>query len=69
MRRWTDWLCALEGHLKLVAARPGIHRPRERAAPPHLRPKRSVINLIDRACYLAITTGVETITSCLSWSA
>lgn len=64
MRGWLDLLRALDGHLKLADARPGVltdHAPElHRRTQGHIA---SLTNLIDRACYLAITTRVETITS------
>lgn len=57
-------LRALEGHLKLADARPGMLT--DHAKELHRRTQghiASVTNLIDRACYLAITTGTETITA------
>jgi len=64
MRGWTDLLRALEGHLKLADARPGMltdpARELHRRTQGHIA---SLTNLVDPACYLAITTGTETITA------
>jgi AAA domain len=64
MRGWTDLLHALEAHLKLADTRPGMltdhARELHRRTQGHIA---SLTNLIDRACYLAITTGTETITA------
>ncbi len=64
MRGWTDLLRALEGHILLADSRPGMVT--DHAKELHRRTQghiASLANLIDRACYLAITTGVETITA------
>lgn len=64
MRGWTDLLRALEGHLKLADGRPGMlcdhARELHRRTQGHIA---SLTNLIDRACYLAIKTGTENITT------
>ncbi len=64
LRGWTALLAALETHLKLVDAHPGMLT--DHAKELHRRTQghiASLTNLIDRACYLAITTGIETITA------
>lgn len=62
-RSWVSLLRVMEGHLKLADATPGMlvghakelhRRTQGRIA--------SLTNLLDRVSYLAITTGVETIT-------
>ncbi|MFZ1412161.1 MAG: hypothetical protein WAS07_11930, partial [Micropruina sp.] len=61
---WTDLLRAMETHIKLADARPGMLT--EHAKVLHRRTQghiASLTNLIDRACYLAIATGVETLTA------
>ncbi len=63
MRGWTDLLRALEAHILLADARPGMLT--DHAKELHRRTQghiASLTNLIDRACYLAIGTGLETIT-------
>ena len=64
MRGWLDLLRALEGHLKLADARPGMltdsAKELHRRTQGHIA---SLTNLVDRACYLAITTGTEAITA------
>ncbi len=65
MRGWTDLLRALEGHILLADAR-GILT--DQAKDLHRRTEghiTSLTNLVDRACYLAITTGSESITAAL----
>lgn len=60
---WTDLLRAMETHIKLLDARPGMLTDHAKLL--HRRTQghiASLTNLIDRACYLAIATGVETIT-------
>ena len=64
MRAWTELLAAIEAHLKLVDARPKMLT--DHAKELHRRTQghiASLTNLIDRVCYLAIATGVETITA------
>lgn len=62
-RGWTDLLHTLETHIKLADVRPGMlvdhAKLLHRRTQGHIA---SLTNLIDRACYLAIATGVETIT-------
>ncbi len=64
MRGWTDLLRALEAHILLADAHPGMltdhARELHRRTQGHIA---SLTNLIDRACYLAVTTGTETITT------
>lgn len=61
-RAWVDLLAALEGHLKLADALPGMLTDHAdllfARTQGHIA---SLTNLLDRACYLAITTGAETI--------
>ncbi len=63
-RAWVDLLAAMEGHIKLADARPTMltdhARELHRRTQGHIA---SLTNLIDRACYLAIATGVESITA------
>ena len=63
-RAWVDLLSAMEGHIKLADAQPAMvtdhARELHRRTQGHIA---SLTNLIDRACYLAIATGVETITA------
>ncbi|MGP5292545.1 TniB family NTP-binding protein [Brachybacterium tyrofermentans] len=62
-RAWTDLLVTLERHLILADAEPGMLTSQAREL--HRRTQgriASLMNLIDRAAYLAITTGVEAIT-------
>ena len=64
MRGWIALLTALEGHIKLAAARDGMLVDHAREL--HRRTQgriASLTNLIDRVCYLAIASGVETITA------
>jgi hypothetical protein len=61
-RAWVDLLKTLEAHIKLADARPGMLT--DLAKPIYLRTQgniASLTNLLDRACYQAITSGVETI--------
>lgn len=61
---WTDLLRAMEDHIKLADARPGMLTDHAKVL--HRRTQghiASLTNLIDRACYLAITTGAETLTA------
>ena len=61
MRGWVMVLQALESHIKLAEARPGMLV--EHAKQLHRRTQgriASLTNLIDRVCYLAIKTGAET---------
>jgi len=54
----------MEGHIKLADARPAMLT--DHAGELHRRTQghiASLTNLIDRACYLAIATGAETITA------
>ena len=63
-RAWTELLAALEAHLHLIDARPGMLV--EHAAELHRRTRghiASLTNLLDRVCWLAIRTGTETITA------
>lgn len=63
-RAWTSLLAALEQHLLLADARPGMLT--DHAGLLHRRTQGcigSLTNLLDRACYLAIATGAETITA------
>lgn len=63
LRGWTDLLRALEAHIKLADARSGMLT--DHAKMLHRRTQghiASLTNLIDRACYLAIDTGAETLT-------
>jgi len=64
LRGWTDLLRALEGHLLLADSHPGMltdhAKELHRRTQGHLA---SLTNLVDRVCYLAITTGAETITA------
>lgn len=63
MRSWVMVLQVLEPHIKLAEARPGMLV--DHAKELHRRTQgriASLTNLIDRVCYLAITTGTETIT-------
>ena len=63
-RAWTELLAALEAHLHLIDARPGMLV--EQAAELHRRTQghiASLTNLLDRVCWLAIRTGTETITA------
>jgi len=64
LRGWTDLLRALEGHILLADTHPGMltdhARELHRRTQGHIA---SLTNLVDRACYLAITTGAETITA------
>lgn len=62
-RGWTDLLVTLEPHLMLADAEPGMLLAHAREL--HRRTQgriASLMNLIDRAAYVAIATGVETIT-------
>lgn len=62
-RAWSHLLTKLEEHLLLVDREPGMLL--RQAAELHRRTQGhigSLTNLLDRASYLAITTGVETIT-------
>ncbi|HEY5855130.1 MAG TPA: TniB family NTP-binding protein [Aldersonia sp.] len=64
LRGWISLLRALESHIKLADTRPGMLV--EQAKQLHRRTQgriASLTNLLDRACYLAITTGVEQITT------
>src|SRR5690625_3057041 len=62
-RAWSALLAALEAHVILAAAHPGMLTDHAK-----LLARRtqgyigSLTNLLDRACYLAIATGTETIT-------
>ncbi|GAB96619.1 hypothetical protein BJY21_001184 [Kineosphaera limosa] len=62
-RAWTSLLAALETHLRLADAAPGMltgqARQLHRRTQGHIG---SLTTLLERACYLAITTGVEAIT-------
>ena len=63
-RAWVDLLRAMEGHVKLADARPGMLT--DHAGELHRRTQghiASLTNLIDRAAYLAIATGTGTITA------
>ena len=63
MRGWTSLLRALEGHIKLADAREGMLV--EHAKVLHRRTQgriASLTNLIDRAGFLSIASGIETIT-------
>ena len=64
LRAWTELRAAIETHLKLVDARPRMltkhAKELHRRTQGHIA---SLTNLIDRVCYLAIATGVETITA------
>ncbi|MDZ7885122.1 MAG: ATP-binding protein [Mycobacterium sp.] len=62
-RSWVSLLRVMEGHLKLADASPGMLV--DHAKELHRRTQgriASLTNLLDRVSYLAITTGVETIT-------
>jgi hypothetical protein len=62
MRGWISLLRAMEGHIKLADARPGMLV--EHAKELHRRTQgriASLTNLLDRVSYLAITSGTETI--------
>ena len=63
-RSWVDLLRALEAHLNLAEGHSGMltdhARELHRRTQGHIA---SLTNLIDRACWLAVTTGVETITA------
>jgi hypothetical protein len=64
IRGWLDLLRALESHVLLADARPGMLT--DSAKDLHCRTQghiASLTNLVDRACYLAITTGTEAITA------
>lgn len=61
-RAWIDLLATLERHIMLADAQPGMLV--ENATEIYRRTQgriASLTNLIDRACYTAITNGVETI--------
>ena len=61
---WTHLLRAMEAHIKLADASPDMLT--EHAKVLHRRTQghiASLTNLIDRACYLAIATGAETLTA------
>jgi len=61
-RAWVDLLEVLECHIKLADACPGMLTGLAKAI--YLRTQghiASLTNLLDRACYLAISTGAETI--------
>jgi hypothetical protein len=63
-RAWVDLLKAFEAHIKLADARPGMLTDHAKAI--YLRTQghiASLTNLLDRVCYQAITTGVETISA------
>ena len=63
-KAWTDLLRAMEGHIKLAEAKPGMLTKQAKVL--HRRTQghiASLTNLIDRACYLAIATGTETLTA------
>ncbi len=63
MRGWIGLLRAMEGHIKLADARPGMLV--DHAKELHRRTQgriASLTNLLDRVSYLAITSGAETIT-------
>lgn len=63
-RGWVALLAALESHLKLADARPGMLTGHAKKL--HQRTQghiASLTNLLDRTCYLAISTGAETITA------
>ncbi|WP_238395455.1 TniB family NTP-binding protein [Mycolicibacterium sp. CBMA 295] len=63
-RGWVGLLRALESHIKLVDAHPGMLV--DHAQELHRRTQgriASLTNLIDRVCYLAIASGTETINS------
>ena len=63
-RGWVDLLRALEGHVVLTDARPGMltdqARELHRRTQGHIA---SLTNLLDRAGWLAIVTGAETISA------
>lgn len=63
-KAWTDLLRAMEAHIKLADPRPGMltghAKVLHRRTQGHIA---SLTNLIDRACYLAIATGAETLTA------
>lgn len=64
MRSWVSLLKTMEGHIKLSDARPGMLV--DHAKELHRRTQgriASLTNLLDRVCYLAITSGVEIITA------
>ena len=61
-RGWTDLLRCFQSHLKLVDTHPGMLT--DHAEELFARTQghiASLTNLLDRACYLAISTGTETI--------
>lgn len=63
-KAWTDLLRAMETHIKLAEAHPGMLTQHAKLL--HRRTQghiASLTNLIDRACYLAIATGAETLTA------
>jgi hypothetical protein len=63
-RGWISLLRAMEGHIKLAEARPGMLV--EQAKELHRRTQgriASLTNLLDRVSYLAITSGAEAITA------
>lgn len=62
-RAWSALLAALEQHVLLADSRPGMLT--DHADVLHRRTQGcigSLTNLLDRVCYLAIATGIETIT-------
>lgn len=62
MRAWTTLLATLEAHYKIAGAHPGMLT--EHAKLLHQRTQGrigSLTNLLDRACYRAITDGTETL--------
>jgi hypothetical protein len=63
LRGWISLLRAMEGHIKLAEARPGMLV--EHAKELHRRTQGRIAsnNLLDRVSYLAITSGAETITA------
>lgn len=64
LRSWILVLQALESHIKLADAHPGMLA--EHAKQLHRRTQghiASLTNLIDRVCYLAMKNGTETITA------
>jgi len=62
LRGWLDLVRALEGHIKLADARPGMlvdhAKELHRRTQGHIA---SLTSLIDRASYLAVATGTEVI--------
>lgn len=63
-RAWVDLLRAIEPHLLLADARPGMLT--DHAEVIHARTQgtiASLTNLLDRVCHLGIVTGTETITA------